>query len=257
MSHHADHAPRKFNETDPHGAGSHGQHASHVIVGPMQLRVVLVILLIFTFLTVAFAWGEQWAVDTFHIALPWWVNVYGAMIIAVIKAILVMAVFMQLKYDNPFNSVIMAFTFAALACFLTFTGIDLFNRDSVYEWKAGPVVAGGTGVSKTNSKPIIVNAREVHLAELEKRLGSKEAAAAEFARQLAEMNDHGDHAEHAATDPNANSANQTRAKVGRSDALAAHAAESEHAPAHGGAHEPAAHEPAKPAEHAPEAKPSH
>jgi caa(3)-type oxidase subunit IV len=214
-----------FDETDPHGAGSHGQHGSHVIVGPLQLRIVLAILLFFTGLTVAFAWGEQWVMDTFHVHLPWWVNVVGAMSIATIKALLVMAIFMQLRYDNPMNTIVMAFTFAALACFLVFTGLDLFNRSAVYDWKAGPVKAGGSGnlvtfpyddsaVSAGKSPTEAAKLR--HMAALEARLGSKEAALAEFERQKAE-NSHAKHGEepHAA----GNSANRSRPVRGRTDAL--------------------------------------
>lgn len=236
MSHDHSHAPTPgaFDEMDPHGYGSHGQHASHVIVGPMQLRLTLTALFIFTFLTVAFAWSEQWAVDTFHITLPWWVNVVGAMSIAVVKALLVMAIFMQLKYDNPMNTILMAFTFAALAVFLTFSGLDLFNRSAVYDWKSGPVVAGGTGngVKQSAGKPIVIAARERHLADLEKRLGSKEAAQAEFAKQEAEALHHGGtHAAHA--EPDVNTGNRSRPRLGRTDALST-AAPTHGEAAHGG-----------------------
>lgn len=224
MAHHAPASTTDFNELDPHGAGSHGQHASHVIVSPLQLRAVLAILLFFTFLTVGFAWAEQWAVDTFHLSLPWWVNVYGAMSIAVVKALLVMAVFMQLKYDNPMNSILMAFTFAALAVFIALTGIDLFNRDAVIPWKAGPVHPGGTGnlvtfpygppaAADTN---IVDAAKQRHLKQLELRLGSPQAAMLEFDRQRAE-NSHAAHDSH--PDHAANSASRTRPRAGRTDAL--------------------------------------
>ncbi|MFZ2874450.1 MAG: cytochrome C oxidase subunit IV family protein [Phycisphaerales bacterium] len=226
MAHHAPAPTAEFNELDPHGAGSHGQHASHVIVSPLQLRAVLAILLFFTFLTVGFAWAEQWAVDTFHLTLPWWVNVYGAMGIAVVKALFVMAVFMQLKYDNPMNSIIMAFTFAALAVFIAFTGIDLFNRGAVITWKAGPVHPGGTGdlVSYPYGPPaaagtnVVDAAKQRHLKKLEERLGSPQAAMLEFERQRAENSHapHDTHSEHAG-----NSASRTRPRVGRTDALEA------------------------------------
>ncbi|HYE62768.1 MAG TPA: cytochrome C oxidase subunit IV family protein [Phycisphaerales bacterium] len=141
-----------FNELDPHGFEGHGQHASHVIVGPFTLRTVLAFLLLFTALTVATAQLETAIMGWFDITLPWWVNVAVAMSIATVKAIMVMAYFMQLKYDNPINTVLMLFTFGALAIFLFFTGLDLFSRGAVDPIKQNQVVAGGTG-SGITSKP--------------------------------------------------------------------------------------------------------
>ena len=74
-------AAEGFDELDPHGfdkAAGHG-HGSHVIVGPFTLRAVLAFLLIFTVLTVFLAQAEVWAQGYFHIELPWWVKVVGAM----------------------------------------------------------------------------------------------------------------------------------------------------------------------------------
>lgn len=142
MSHDTHAKPEAFDELDPHHSGV---HASHVIVGPMQLRTILAVLLFFTALTVGFARAEMWASEYFDVVMPHWVNLVGAMSIATIKALLVMAIFMQLKYDNPINTLIMGLTFAALAVFISFTGMDLFGRAEVYDWKAPQVVSGGTG----------------------------------------------------------------------------------------------------------------
>src|SRR5262245_23445022 len=149
MTHdHNSHAPAAsaelFDELDPHGFDKGHKHGhGHVIVGPFTLRSILVLLLMFTVLTVFLAQAEVWAQNYFHIVLPWWVNVFGAMTIAVIKALLVMAFFMQLKYDNPINTVLMCFTFAALAIFLGFSGMDLFNRAAVDPLRDTPKIAGG------------------------------------------------------------------------------------------------------------------
>src|SRR4051812_27579328 len=137
-------AAEVFDELDPHGFDKgHGHDHGHVIVGPFTLRTILLALLAFTVLTVFLAQAEVWAQNYFHIELPWWVNVFGAMTIAVIKALLVMAFFMQLKYDNPINTVLMCFCFAALATFLGFTGMDLFNRAAVDPIKNVHPVPGG------------------------------------------------------------------------------------------------------------------
>lgn len=142
MASHATTAPQ-FDELDPHGAGTHGQHKSHVIVGPITLRLVLLVLLFFTILTVGQAQLEVYLAHQFNIDFPKWVNIAFCMAIAVVKALLVMGYFMQLKYDNPINSVVMAFTFLALALFLGFTALDLGTRAAVYPWKVAGVVPGG------------------------------------------------------------------------------------------------------------------
>ncbi|MEI7656866.1 MAG: cytochrome C oxidase subunit IV family protein [Phycisphaerae bacterium] len=146
MSHSASHA-------DAH---DHGDSHSHAVVGPGILRTILIFLLFFTVLTVAFAQVEVYVEHSMGIVLPWWVNVIGAMAIAVVKSVLVMAYFMQLKYDNPINTLAMLFCFFALGLFLMFTGLDLFSRGMIYDFKSGPVIAGGTGagVAGANNMPL-------------------------------------------------------------------------------------------------------
>jgi cytochrome c oxidase subunit 4 len=192
MAHAQSPNPEAFDELDPHGFSKpgHGVHESHVIVGPFTLRAVLAILLMFTVLTVAFAQAEVWAQHYFDIVLPWWVNVAVAMSIAVVKAVLVMAYFMQLKYDNPINTVLMLFTFAALAIFIFFTGLDLFTRGEVDERKSGQVVPGGSGLTDANKrgKPMVENA----MLDFVERVGQ-----AEYDRIKAALHiGHGAHAEH-------------------------------------------------------------
>jgi cytochrome c oxidase subunit 4 len=145
-------APKQFDELDPHGAAGHGQHASHVIVGPFTLRTVLALLLFFTVLTVGQAQLEVYLSHALDIEFPRWVNIVFCMGIAVIKALLVMGYFMQLKYDNPINSVVMAFTFLGLGLFLGFTALDLGGRGSVYEWKVNYQVPGGTNTTVDKAK---------------------------------------------------------------------------------------------------------
>lgn len=169
MSHSVTHSG---HATDAH---AHDEGHSHAIVGPGILRTVLVFLLFFTALTVATAQLEVYLENAMGIVLPWWVNVAGAMLIATIKSIMVMAYFMQLKYDNPINTLAMLFCFFALGLFLMFTGLDLFSRGKIYDFKAGPVVAGGTGtgVVGANNQPV-VTASKVRF---------KEALAENFTRE--------------------------------------------------------------------------
>ncbi len=136
--------PSEFNELDPHGAGGHGQHESHVIVGPFTLRLILAILLFFTATTVGLAQLEIWIAGFFDITLPLWLNIVIAMSIATVKAVLVMAYFMQLRYDNPINTILMGFCIFGVLLFICFTAMDLLTRDRIYDFKEGQVVAGGT-----------------------------------------------------------------------------------------------------------------
>lgn len=212
--------PEAFNELDPHGFEGHGQHASHVIVGPLTLRLVLAALLFFTVLTVGLAQLEVAIQNYFGILLPWWVNVAVAMSIATVKALLVMAYFMQLKYDNPINTVLMLFTFGALMIFLFFTGLDLLTRGAIDPMKQDSIIAGGTGrqVKGTGDKPLVVAARERLMQRLlDKHDGNVAAAEADFAMIKADVAGHGHHAhddEH--TLP---SANRTFPRHGPSGAL--------------------------------------
>lgn len=225
-------APTNFDELDPHGAGAHGQHASHAIVGPFTLRLILLILLFLTVLTVGQAQLEVYLAREFHIDFPRWVNVAFCMSIAVVKAVLVMLYFMQLRYDNPINSVVMAFTFLALALFLGFTALDLGTRASVYDWKST-----GTIVGPTNPAWSVKGARDRAIEKW---------GVEEFNRRKAEYEAEHGHAHHAAPAGPASTASQSRPTTGLSGALSASDAPHTegHAPAHSEAPAPAPGTPA-------------
>jgi len=156
--------------TDPHREHAH----AHTIVPVLTLRLVLAVLLVFTALTIGAAQLELWAHNYFDIELPRWINVVGVLTIATIKGLLVMGYFMQLKFDNPINSIIMAFTFLAFALFLGFTGLDMVNRDRIYAYKAVLVTGGGTGVGMRRfgeeqiEGPIVIHERDKKIAEIGK-----------------------------------------------------------------------------------------
>ncbi|CAN5842416.1 hypothetical protein BH11PLA1_BH11PLA1_23810 [soil metagenome] len=122
-------------------AGHHGHH----IVPRRVLLTVLAILMFFTFATVGAAWTEEWISHAFHLVIPQWVNVAVALSIAVIKSVVVAMFFMQLKYDNPVNSLVVVFTLSCVAFFLGFTMLDLGNRGIIYDYKGKLVNPGGTG----------------------------------------------------------------------------------------------------------------
>ena len=128
-------------EYDEYGHKDHG----HVIVPAFTLRAVLTILLFFTLLTVGAAQAEQWVSSTFNVLIPQWVNVFVALSIATVKTVLVVMFFMQLKYDNPMNSLIFVFTVLTVAFFLGFTALDLGNRGTLDPRKSVNIMPGGTG----------------------------------------------------------------------------------------------------------------
>jgi len=165
---------------DPHHEGHH----EHVIVRASTLWAVLILLLVFTALTVAASFGERWIAGAFHVDIPSWVNAVIALSIAVVKASLVCLFFMQLKYDNKLNAVVLGFTLFAVALFLVFTLTDLGTRGEVYTFKAGEIQTGGQGISTkedikdaagnvvgtrgidTGGKPIALYWREKKIEEL-------------------------------------------------------------------------------------------
>ncbi len=164
-------------QVDPHGF-TQGHHHGHTILPIVLLRGVLVALLVLTGLTVFCAQAEQWVMREFHVEIPGWVNVVVALGIATIKSLIVAAYFMQLKYDNPINTVIFLFCLFGFALFLGFTLIDLNGRDRVYVEKAKEITPGGIGnltrFETVNGKeekvsisgPIYLYARQKKLEEL-------------------------------------------------------------------------------------------
>lgn len=132
-------------DLQPAGASYSAHHHGHVIVPQRILIGVLAILLFFTLLTVAAAKAEVWFAHAFDVVIPQWVNVAVALSIAAVKSVIVALYFMQLRYDNPVNGIVVIFTLMVLAFFLGFTSIDLGSRDTLYAYKAQLVVPGGTG----------------------------------------------------------------------------------------------------------------
>lgn len=141
--------PAELNGTEldiyPAGAGDTHHHHGHTIVAPSTLLGVLIALLALTLLTVGSAQLESVLMSSFNIVLPQWLNVAVALSIAVVKTALVVLFFMQLKYDNPLNSMVFIFTLITVAFFLGFTMVDLGGRGSIDRFKGEYVVPGGTG----------------------------------------------------------------------------------------------------------------
>lgn len=91
----------------------------------MPLRVlfgVFVILLLLTFATVAVTWVDLGGL-----------NVWVALIVAVVKAAFVGLYFMHLRYDNPFNGLILVFSLAFVALFIGFALIDSIEYQPAFD----------------------------------------------------------------------------------------------------------------------------
>jgi cytochrome c oxidase subunit 4 len=150
------HAAHDHHQTDGHGddhghahgaghANTHSHGHGHTIIPMRTLVVVLSLLLFFTLLTVAAANAEQFFATAFQITIPQWVNVAVALSIAAVKSIIVAAYFMQLRYDNPLNTMIAVFTVLVFTFFLGFIMVDLGSRNALYQYKADQQIEGGIG----------------------------------------------------------------------------------------------------------------
>ncbi len=170
--------------------GSHGGGHGHHIVPRRVLLLVLGILMFFTLATVGAALAEQWIAATFNIVIPQWVNVAVALSIAVVKSIVVAAFFMQLKYDNPVNSLVVIFTLFCFAFFLGFTMIDLGNRGIIYDYKGQHINRGGTGgISRTIGTSEVINPETKEKTVVKDVLTIPEGTSVvAFARQEADKN---------------------------------------------------------------------
>lgn len=97
-----------------HGGQAHAGHehgeAGHVVPWQLLLAVCLA-LLVLTWLTVAATWVNLGTL-----------NLWIAMVVATVKAGLVVLYFMHLRYDKPFNAVLLG---ASLLFVLLFIGLAL------------------------------------------------------------------------------------------------------------------------------------
>ena len=70
---------------------------------------------------------------TAQVDLGGWINIIVAMVIATIKASLVLMFFMHLYYDNKTNLIFFLGSILFLVIFITFTLIDVDYRDKIYK----------------------------------------------------------------------------------------------------------------------------
>lgn len=105
------------HSTEPSSTALPATETLHVhISSPTQLIGIFVTLLALTGLTV---WASTWNVGEFDI----WI----ALGIAGVKATLVAAYFMHLRYDRPVNALLLIFSVAVLILFLGVTLSDVLQ----------------------------------------------------------------------------------------------------------------------------------
>ncbi len=111
-------------ETSSHAAAP-GAHVGHVVPVAV-LALTLTTLLGLTFLTVAASWVDLGAL-----------NLWVALLIATAKATLVVLYFMHLRYEKPFNAIVLicALLFVMLFCSLTLMD-SLAYRPNVETYRA-------------------------------------------------------------------------------------------------------------------------
>jgi cytochrome c oxidase subunit 4 len=258
------HTPPPFDPLDPHHFSDLGEHHGHHITHWRTLLGVLVALLLCTGLTVFAAQFETYLIQDMGWSLPNWVNIAIAMSIATVKALMVIAVFMALKYENPLYTIVFLFCIFAFGLFLGFTGMDLDNRGYVYDWKVHSISEGGLGASVTHPPStirVLGESIEFHeqdaqgnkkgfsfsgslAAELKRRyIAATGITEEEYWRRWAEANHVHAHEEHLLS-----TAQRSIPRTGLSGALDEHApAHGDHAPASDG-HGPS-HQEAAPASH--------
>ncbi len=135
--HHAEH--HKHPDFDPDETLSldethedHGHHAT-----PFWTMFIVFALLLF--LTVITVFQSRIPTDI----MPETMHIIAAVGIATIKALLVGAFFMHLKYDKPMNTVVMSATIFAVILFIGFCVLDLGARGVVERKEAGDIYTGG------------------------------------------------------------------------------------------------------------------
>lgn len=101
-----------MSQADVTDKRDHAHGVGHVVPVPL-LFGVLMLLLVFTFITVAARWVDLGPL-----------NIWIAMIIATIKAAFVVLYFMHLRYDRPFNAIVFIGSLLFVALFVSLSLAD-------------------------------------------------------------------------------------------------------------------------------------
>lgn len=107
--------------TASHSEQSHSHH--HIVPFKVNMAVGITLLV----LTVITVWIAQFDFGA--------MNMIVAMTVATVKAGLVVAYFMHLRYDNRFFLTMLLVCLIALTVFIVFTMIDQKSRTSIYDYE--------------------------------------------------------------------------------------------------------------------------
>ena len=114
---------KKTQMKDAHHASSGDGMVHHHILPYSTYFIVFGVLLFLTVITVLVSYAG--------FPQPWAIII--AMIVAMVKAALVAAIFMHLKWDNPYNRLIFVGSLLFLSLFFYFTFADLTWRGKIVE----------------------------------------------------------------------------------------------------------------------------
>ncbi len=149
----------------------HEAHEDHHHESPFWTMLwVFVILVVLTFLTVWTSRMHEIVIGNTTIEFGTTLHILVALTIAVVKAAMVGAYFMHLKYDKPMHTVVMGATIFALVLFIGLTLGDLDARrfagmkDQQYIVNGGDVHFDKDG-NRVKGKGIVETARENAHAE--------------------------------------------------------------------------------------------
>lgn len=138
-THHDASHPKQHHGYDPDETLSsdeaHGGHHAHVTPFAPMLAVFIALIFL-TFVTV----GQSLIPTTI---MSEFLHIAAAILIASLKAVLVAAYFMHLKYDRPMNTVVLGATVFAVILFLGLTMLDLHSRKIGDTRESGEIYTGG------------------------------------------------------------------------------------------------------------------
>lgn len=118
-----------MSQAATHTHDAHDEHGHHHVTSMRLLNTILVVLLIFTALTVAAS----------RVDLGATLNLWLAVAIATFKALLVAGFFMHLLHDKAMNSIVLFFTALTIGLFFLFTLIDMDSRHMIDPMRSGAI----------------------------------------------------------------------------------------------------------------------
>lgn len=95
---------------------AHGEHEEGDFAHPIPVWLLLIVFFALTFLTVVTVFQASFDLGNFEII--------ASLVIASIKATLVMAFFMHLAFDKPFNVIMFLSSFLFVSLFISFLLMD-------------------------------------------------------------------------------------------------------------------------------------